>query len=118
MVQSLSCVQFIVAPWTVVCQASLPMEFSRQEYWSGFLLPTPWYLPNLEIELKSLTTPALADGFFTTNATWKANYSFSHLIQFSSVAQLCLTLCDPMDHYTPGLSIYHQLLQFTHTHVH
>ena len=38
--------------------------------------------------------------------------------QFSSVAQLCLTLCDPMDCSTPGLPVHHQLLKFTQTHVH
>ena len=39
-------------------------------------------------------------------------------VQFSSVAQLCLTLCDPMDYSTPGLPVHRQLLQFTQTHVH
>ena len=38
--------------------------------------------------------------------------------KFSSVAQLCLTLCDPMDCSTPGLPVHHQLLEFTQTHVH
>ena len=38
--------------------------------------------------------------------------------KFSSVAQSCLTLCEPMDHSTPGLPIHHQLLEFTQTHVH
>ena len=47
----------------------------------------------------------------------------SHLIgkrsvQFSSVAQLCLTLCNPMDCSTPGLPVHHQHLEFTQTHVH
>ena len=39
-------------------------------------------------------------------------------IQFSSFAQLCPTLCDPMNHSTPGLSVHHQLPEFTQTHVH
>ena len=39
-------------------------------------------------------------------------------LQFSSVAQSCLTLCDPMDCSRPGLLVYHQLLDFTQTHVH
>ena len=39
-------------------------------------------------------------------------------VQFSSVAQSCPTLCDPMNHSTPGLPVHHQLLEFTHTHVH
>ena len=39
-------------------------------------------------------------------------------IQFSSVAQSCLTLCDPMNWSTPGLPVHHQLLKFIQTHVH
>ena len=34
------------------------------------------------------------------------------------VTQLCLTLCDPMNHSTPGLSFHHQVLEYTQTHVH
>ena len=37
---------------------------------------------------------------------------------FSSVAQSCLTLCDPMDHSTPGLPVHHQLLELIQTHAH
>ena len=50
----------------VACQASLPMEFSRQEYWSGLPFPPPGDLPNLGIEPVSSASPALAHGFFTT----------------------------------------------------
>ena len=39
-------------------------------------------------------------------------------IGFSSVAQSCLTLCDPMNRSTPGLPVHHQLPEFTQTHVH
>ena len=39
-------------------------------------------------------------------------------VQFSSVAQLCPTLCDPMNHSTPGLPVHHQLQEFTQTHIH
>ena len=39
-------------------------------------------------------------------------------VQFSSVAQLCLTLCDSMNHSMPGLPVHHQLPEFTQTHVH
>ena len=39
-------------------------------------------------------------------------------VQFSSVAQSCPTLCHPMDCSTPGLSVHHQLPEFTQTHVH
>ena len=39
-------------------------------------------------------------------------------IQFSSVAQSCPTLCDPMNRSTPCLPVHHQLPEFTQTHVH
>ena len=39
-------------------------------------------------------------------------------VQFSSVIQLCLTLCDPMDFSMPDLPVHHQLLEPTQTHVH
>ena len=37
-------------------------------------------------------------------------------VQFSSVTQSCLTLCDPTNRSTPGLPVHHQLLEFTQTH--
>ena len=40
------------------------------------------------------------------------------LFQFSSVAQSCPTLCDPMNRSTPGLPVHHHLTEFTQTHVH
>ena len=39
-------------------------------------------------------------------------------VQFSSVAQSCLTLCDPMNYSTPGLPVHHHLPEFTQTHIH
>ena len=38
--------------------------------------------------------------------------------QFSSVAQLCPTLCNPMNYSTPGLPVHHQLWESTQTHIH
>ena len=49
----------------------------------------------------------------------KAKHLVSSIsVQFSSVAQLCPTLCDPMNHSTPGLPVHHQLLELNQTHVH
>ena len=47
------------------------------------------------------------------------NCQITHLpyFQFSSVAQSCLTLCDPMNRSTPGLPVHHQFPEFTQTHV-
>ena len=63
--QSLSRVQLFSAPWTIARQASLSMEFSRQEYWSGLPFPTSGDLSDPGIEPASLVSPALAGGFFT-----------------------------------------------------
>ena len=48
------------------------------------------------------------------------NYIFylAARVQFSSVAQSCLTLCDPKNHSTPSLPVHHQLPEFIQTHVH
>ena len=82
-----SCVQLCATPWSEAHQAPL----SRHEYWSGLPFPSPGNLPKPGIEPGSLTLPALAGGFLTT--------------QFSSVQSLksCLTLGDPMNCSTPDL---------------
>ena len=46
------------------------------------------------------------------------NWAYKETVQFSSVAQSCLTVCDPMNCSTPGLPVHHQLPEFTQTHVH
>ena len=58
--------------WTVALQAPLSMGFSRQEYWSGLPFPSRGDLPDPGIEPRSLVSPALAGGFFTTSAIWEA----------------------------------------------
>ena len=55
---------------------------------------------------------------FTRKGKVPRHYLYSPRSQFSSVAQLCLTLCDPMDCCTPGLPVHHQLPEPTQTHVH
>ena len=49
----------------------LSMGFPRQEYWSGLPVPPPWDLPNPGIKPTSLTSPVLADRFFTTEPPGK-----------------------------------------------
>ena len=68
-----SCVQLFATLWTVACQAPLSMGFSRQEYWSGLPFPSPGDLSDPGINTASLTSPALAGGFFITSATWEAH---------------------------------------------
>ena len=45
-------------------------------------------------------------------------YLIKHSVHFSSIAQSCPTLCNPMDCSTPGLPVHYQLLELTQTHVH
>ena len=54
----------------------------------------------------------------TWSCEWTPQLTSHPLPKFSSVAQSCLTLCNPMNHSTLGLPVYHQLLEFTQTHVH
>ena len=57
-------VRLFVTPRTVAHQGPLSMGFSRQEYWSMLLFPTPADLTYPRIERMSLTSPALVGGFF------------------------------------------------------
>ena len=57
-------------PVDLAFQAPLSMGFSRQEYWSGWPCSPPEDLPSPGIETTSLMYSALANRFFTTNATW------------------------------------------------
>ena len=78
------CAKSLQSCWTldyVACQAPLSIGFSRQEYWSGLPCPPPGDLPDPGIKPAPLKSPALADGFFTTSATWEApNYLVTCLI--------------------------------------
>ena len=67
-----SCVQLFATLWTVTCQASLSVGFSRQEYWNGLPFPSPGHLPHPGMQPVSLTSPALAGGFLTSSASWEA----------------------------------------------
>ena len=84
---------------------SLSMEFPRQEYWTGLLFPSPGDLPDSGIELLSPSS--------LLYCRWDSLLLSS--VQFSSVAQSCPTLCDPMNHSTPGLPVYHLLPELTQT---
>ena len=55
---------------------------------------------------------------FQNGAHPQSSYYTLPSVEFSSVTQSCPTLCDPMNHSTPGLPVHHQLLEFTQTNVH
>ena len=74
----LSHVRLFETAWTVAHQASMPMEFSRQEYWSKLPFPSPGNLSHPEIKLVSLESPALAGECFTSWAHAEAQYHFEY----------------------------------------
>ena len=81
------------------------MGFPRQEYWSWLPFLLLGDLPDPGMEPLS---PALAGGFFSAEPPVKSLISLSECM--SEVAQLCLTLCDPMDRSPQGSSV-HGILQ-------
>ena len=126
-VKLLSCVWHFATPWTVAYQAPQSVEFSRQEYWSGLPFPSSGDLPNPGIEpgsptLQADTLPSEPPG--KPKHSINVNYwfqigkgvcqgfmlspcSFNLYAEWTSeVAQLCLTLCNPMDCSLPGSSIH------------
>ena len=75
--------------------------------------------------MRTRVTPAtlsfLLPKCFHNNKEWYLGCCFLEVlssVQFSSVAQSCSTVCNPMDRSTPGLPVHHQLPEFTQTHVH
>ena len=68
-IQLLSHVQLFAAPRSIAHQAPLPVEFSRQEYWSKLPFPTLGDFPDLGVELVSLMLPARQAGRFFTTST-------------------------------------------------
>ena len=71
----------------VACQAPLSMGFFSQEYWGRLPCPPPENLPNPGIELASLTSLAVAGGFFITSTTWEAAFYQYHYPNVPSYIQ-------------------------------
>ena len=111
------------------------MGFSRQETGVGShsLLPTQGSNPSLLHRGQILYHISHQESQLKKKKTWKNSQlwviwqniqenlaSVEGMIspQFSSVAQSCPTLCDPVNHSMPGLPDHHQLPEFTQTHVH
>ena len=88
-----------VNPWLFhfnVWQNPLQIKIKKKKYWSGFPFPSPGDLPNPGTKPRSLTSPALAGGFFMTSATWKsAEYAqtFSNVLP---IIPLSFKLIDTM----------------------
>ena len=71
----LSHVTLFTTPRTVAHQALLSMGFPREEHWNGLQFPPPGDLPDLGIKPKSLVSPELVGGFFTTESPGKHPYT-------------------------------------------
>ena len=113
-------VRLFATPWTGAGQAPLSVGFSRQEDWSGLPCASSGDLLDPGTEHTSSASPALEmDSLLLSH--WGSpceaprEVKFSS-VQFSSVAQSCPTLCDPMHCSTPGLPVHHQLPELTQTH--
>ena len=113
--------------WIVAHQAPLSMGFSRQEYWSGLLCPSPWDLPNPGIKPLSPASPALQAVYFPTDHLlprcncecvsmrgdhrhtglewYDCQAKYSPAAAAAKLLQLCPTLCDPRAGSPPGSAI-------------
>ena len=85
----------LASPWTVARQASLSVGFSRQEYWSGLLFPSPEDLFHPGIKSGSPILQAYTAILSYDGIPWSCRKV--------KVAQLCPTLCDPMDYTVHGI---------------
>ena len=81
--------------------------------WLSF--PSPGDLPNPGIKPALPASPAWQVDSLPLSHLGSPN---TYSVQFSSVTQSCLTLCNPMDCSTPGLPVHHQLLELAQTHDH
>ena len=72
------------------------MGFSRQEYWSGLPCPPPGDLPDPGIKPASLSSPLLADRYFSTHATWEA-FCLLHYVWYFLMFSSCICFSTPSD---------------------
>ena len=108
-VKSLSRIQLFAIPWTVAYQAPSPMEFSRQEYWSGLPFPSPGHLPDPGIEPGS---PALQTDSLPSEPPGKPYKAIKNIVGSiyrhccCLVAKSCPALCNPIDCSPLGSSVH------------
>ena len=104
-VPSLSHVLSFATPRTAARQAPLSMEFPRQKYWGGLPFPSPGDLPHPGIEPLS---PALADGFSTTEPTCTRVYVLKLILTLASLLGVS-PLWEPLAWLTPSIRWTHSL---------
>ena len=122
-VQSLGHIQLSEILWATVHHVSLSFTISRSLL---KLTPIELVVSSNHLILSSTSAPALSlsqhfpKGMLMANRHMKRCSAslISSAGQCSAAAQLCPTLCGPMNCSTPGLPVHHQLPEFTQTHVH
>ena len=99
--KSLSRVWLLATPQTAAYQAPLSMGFAKQEYWSGLPLPSPSSSPTVHQFI------LFFDAYHTEQCAGVSTFPAIYLsiMKWSEVAQLCLTLCDPVDCSLPCSSL-------------
>ena len=100
--------------WADCLAVFIPTGFKETQSPSAFTVEFKGALARLNGEGNGSPLQYSCLGNLLDRGVWLATVS----VQFSSVAQSCPTLCDPMNHSTPGLPVHHQLPEFTQTHVH
>ena len=89
--------------------------WSRRATWLNSLWKMDWMRE--WPDRRAYSGPGMRPEWRQSSQAWRGCCDMN-FVQFSSVAQLCLTLCDPRNCSMLGLPVHHQLLEFTQTHVH
>ena len=107
---------------TIVQEFILPVTWVAPHFLSAskYFFSCLWILFFVFCPLRQMITSQsyLSLKFFPIGQILRYSIISSSSVQFSSVAQSCLTLCDPMNHSTPGFPVHHQLQEFSETHIH
>ena len=123
----LSCVMIAVTKFYSVPQIELTLAKPFHHIWKlGVAFDSSVLFVSLSLKKRNNSSISPAAEIIIQDSPdsvfkWTHTYlwrPFTISAQFSSVAQSCLTLCDPMDCSTPGFPVHHQLLEFTQTYVH
>ena len=123
-VQLLSCVRLFATPWTAARQASLSITNSQSflKLMSiELVMPSNHFILCCPLLLLPSIFPSIRvfSNELVFRVRWPKYWSFSSAsVQFSSVAQSCLTVCNPLDCSTPGFLVHHQFSELAQTHVH
>ena len=100
-----------IGPWPVKSQCWLWLSTHHVDHSTSSIWQNQWELNSNMLNERFLSS--------TQDILWKLKIPKPlGSVQFSSVTQSCSTLCNPMNHSTPGLPVHHQLPEFTQTHVH